>query len=152
MLGDPASALEELERLTPASRSCREVLELEWGIHAERADWSAAAAVAGRLVEQAPDQTFGWIHRAYAVRRQAGGGLDQAWVLLRPALERFPQNPIVAYNLACYAAQMNQMEEAWSLFQRALAVAPKRAELLAMALADHDLKPLWPRICSATQP
>lgn len=152
MLGDPASALEELERLTPESRSSREVLELEWGIHAERADWSAAAAVAGRMVEQVPDQTFGWIHRAYAVRRQPGGGLDQAWALLRPALERFPKNPIVAYNLACYAAQMNQMEEAWSLFQRALAVSSKRAELLAMALADHDLKPLWPRICTATKP
>lgn len=148
MLGDAASAWEELEKLTPASRQAPEVLELEWGIHAERRDWSAAAAAAQRLVDLAPQCSFGWIHRAYAARRQEPGGLPLAWELLRPALDRFPKDPTIAYNLACYAAQLDQAEEAWTLFQRALANASEPAKYLCLALADDDLKPLWPRIHS----
>ena len=148
MLGDPASALEELRHLAPTSRMTADVLELEWGIHAERRDWAAAAAVASQLVEQAPDQLFGWIHRAYAARRQEGGGLHRAWDLLLPALDRFPKDPTVAYNLACYAAQLGRPDEAWALFQRTLASAPEPAKYLCLALTDDDLKPLWPRIHS----
>ncbi len=146
MLGDAASALDELNRLSGPSRENPEVLQLEWGIHAERGDWNAAAATARRVAELAPDCAFGWVHQAYAYRRMPDGGLTQAWAALHPALERFPKTPIVAYNLACYAAQMGRLDEAWELFQRALAVAPKPTEILCLALADEDLKPLWPRI------
>lgn len=50
------------------------------------------------------------------------------------------------YNLACYAAQMGRMDEAWGLFERALAAAPCGKTLLRLALADADLQPLWNRI------
>lgn len=146
MLGDAASAWAELQKLTPAGRTSPPVLELEWGIHAERGDWTAAGVAAQRLVELAPQCSFGWIHRAYAARRQEGGGLSRAWDLLLPALDRFPQDPTVAYNLACYAAQLDRADEAWSLLQRTLATAEEPAEYLCLALADDDLKPLWPRI------
>jgi tetratricopeptide (TPR) repeat protein len=152
MLGDPASALEEVERLGDVSRRCPCVLELEWGIHAERCDWTRAAAVAAELIERAPGREFGWVHRAYALRRVPGGGLERAWEVLRPALDRFPQSQIVAYNLACYAAQMGRLDEAWMLFQRALAVAREAREVVCMALADADLKPLWPRIRAVEKP
>ena len=148
MLGDAASAWAELEKLTPAARKVPAVLELEWGIHAERRDWIAAAAAAQRLVDLAPQCSFGWIHRAYAARRQEGGGLHRAWDLLLPALDRFPKDPTVAYNLACYAAQLGRPDEAWALFQRTLASAPEPAKYLCLALTDDDLKPLWPRIHS----
>ena len=148
MLGDAASAWAELEKLTPAARKVPAVLELEWGIHAERRDWIAAAAAAQRLVDLAPQCSFGWIHRAYAARRQEGGGLHRAWDLLLPALDRFPKDPTVAYNLACYAAQLGRPDEAWTLFQRTLASAPEPAKYLCLALTDDDLKPLWPRIHS----
>lgn len=148
MLGDAASAWAELQQLAPAARLDRTVLELEWGIHAERRDWTAAAATAQQLMDLAPECPFGWVHRAYAARRQEGGGLSHAWRLLRPALDRFPKDPTVAYNLACYAAQLGREEESWTLFQRALAIASKPAEYLCLALTDEDLKPLWPRIHS----
>lgn len=146
MLGDAPSALEELARLQPGSRNCTCVLELEWGIHAEREDWTAAAATAQRLIDLAPAREFGWVHRAYALRRQPGGSIGRAREALQPALERFPRSQIIAYNLACYAAQLGNLDEAWLLFQRALAVSGKVCELLCMALADTDLEPLWPRI------
>ncbi len=146
MLGDAQSALEELTQLSARSRANPEVLQLEWGIHAERRDWAAAAATAQRLTEAAPDCAFGWVHRAYALRRMPGGGLPCAWEALQPALARFPKSQIIAYNLACYAAQLGRLDEAWGLFQRAIAVTPKLVDLLRMALKDDDLRPLWPRI------
>lgn len=152
MLGDPASALEEVERLGEVSRRCPCVLELEWGIHAERGDWTRAAAVAAELIKRAPDAEFGWVHRAYALRRMPGGSLKRAWEALRPALDRFPHSQIVAYNLACYAAQMDRLDEAWTLFQRALLVAKETREVICMALADADLQPLWPRIRAMEKP
>ncbi len=146
MLGDPASAMIELGRLSPATRNCPCVLEVEWGVHAEQRDWTAAAATAQRLVESAPENTFGWIHRAYAARRQPQGGLNLAWQLLYPALARFPANPTIAYNLACYAAQLGRPEEAWLLLQKAIGPGQEAAKFLCLALVDEDLKPLWPRI------
>ncbi len=146
MLGDTESALAELQRLGPRARGCACVRELEWGIHAERADWTRAVAVAEEIIRLAPEREFGWVHRAYALRRMAGGGLEAAWAALRPALERFPNSSTVAYNLACYAAQMGRLEEAWTFFARALKAAPQPAGLIYMALADADLQPLWPRI------
>lgn len=150
-LGDAESALHELRRLGERARHCACVLELEWGIHAERADWGQAATVAEEIIRLAPDREFGWVHRAYALRRLPGAGVEQAWEALQPALSRFPNSPTVPYNLACYAAQMGRSEEAWGLFERALAATPCAKTLLRLALADADLQPLWNRI-RATHP
>lgn len=152
MLGDPESALAELRRMGPQARECACVRELEWGIHAERADWSQAAAVAAEVIRLAPDREFGWVHRAYALRRMPGGGLEQAWAALHPALELFPRSSTVPYNLACYAAQLGRLDQAWALFQRALKLAPRSKALICMALADADLQPIWPRIRAEARP
>jgi predicted Zn-dependent protease len=147
MLGDTRSALAELERLQPESRNTAPVLEVEWGLHAQMEDWEQAFATAERLLAAAPDSAAGWIHRAYALRRKPGGSLPQAWDALRPALDRFPKNVLVTYNLACYAAQLGRPDdEAWTLFQQALDAAKDSGEIVAMALKDSDLEPLWARI------
>jgi predicted Zn-dependent protease len=145
MLGDAASAREEFAQLSPAVRVVPEVLELEWALHAETSSWRDAFEAAERLVEVAPDRSSGWIHRAYALRRLPGGGLPRAWDALRPAHDRFPKNYLIAYNLACYAAQMGKPDEAWDWLARAVAVGEKDP-IIRMALADQDLETLWPRI------
>lgn len=145
MLGDKVSAREEFAQLTAAARAQPEVLELEWSLHAEVLDWGAACAAAERLIAVAPDRSLGWIHRAYALRRLPGGGLSQAWDALRPAHDRFPDHPLIAYNLACYASQLGQLDQAWEWITRALARG-RRVEILGMALNDPDLAPLWPRL------
>ena len=146
MLGDAPSALEELASLQPDSRNCTCVLELEWGIHAEREDWTAAAATAQRLIDLAPTHEFGWVHRAYALRRQPGGSVGHAREALLPALERFPRSQIIAYNLACYATQLGRPDEGWEWYLRAVQISGGTGQIRKMALLDPDLEPLWPRI------
>ena len=144
-LGNPAEARAEFERLDPQWRKHPDALEVEFAIHAAREDWVAALPVAHNLVRVAPRRVSGWLHFAYALRRVPEGGLEAAWNALLPAYEKFPQEPNVSYNLACYACQMGRMPEAREWLQRALQ-AGKREEIKSMAMDDDDLKPLWPEI------
>jgi tetratricopeptide (TPR) repeat protein len=148
MLGNSREAVMELQSLTPAGRDQPEVLELLWQLHAELNEWAEALAVAERLIEVAPKDSFGWVHRAYSLRRSPEGGLEKAWHVLRPAADLFPGEKIIPYNLACYAAQMNRLDEAWSWLQKAMDAAGEIRSIKAMASVDEDLKPLWDRIAA----
>ena len=101
--------------------------------------------VADAELAAAPDDPAGWLHRAYALRRVSDGGLTRAWDALLPAAKKFPAEPVVAYNLSCYACQLQQLDIARHWLQRALA-AGQKAAIKKMALADADLQPLWPEI------
>jgi len=79
------------------------------------------------------------------LRRVSDGGLSQAWDALLPAAKMFPAEPIIAYNLSCYACQMQQLDLARHWLNRAVAAGQKEA-IKKMALADADLQPLWPEI------
>jgi hypothetical protein len=50
-----------------------------------------------------------WIHQAYALRRMTGGGIKAAWDARLPAADRFPSQPMIAFNLACYACQLGRL-------------------------------------------
>ena len=52
---------------------------------------------------------------------------------------------MIAYNLSCYACQMQQLDIARHWLQRAV-MAGKKEVIKKMALADEDLQPLWPEI------
>jgi len=135
----------ELALVSPENREHPTVLEVRWLLGAERRDWASALAAALRLVEVAPEESSGWLNRAYAARRAPGGGLEQAWKLLLPAAEKFPKVSIIPFNLACYACQMKRLDEARDWLNRAFQ-AGKKSEIKAMALKDEDLRPLWGEI------
>lgn len=144
-LGCRADALAELDQISPELQNHPDALEARWMILAEEKQWEAALEVASSLVEQAPKRASGWLHRAYALRRAPGGSLEKAWDALHPAAEKFPKEPVIFYNLACYACQMSKLEDARHWFDRAIK-AGKNDEIKRMALADDDLKPLWKEI------
>ncbi|MFO1501203.1 MAG: tetratricopeptide repeat protein [Verrucomicrobiota bacterium] len=146
-LGNCAEAKHELAKVSPTLAEHPTVLEVTWAVHAAEKDWAAALAVADRLVASAPDHANGWLHRAYAIRRAPGGGLQAAWDALLGAVDRFPQEATIPYNLACYACQLSQLDEARRWLQRAMAVGDK-AKLKSMAISDSDLEPLWGEIKS----
>lgn len=145
MLGSPSEALGELKAVPAEVRRRSEVLDLYWEAFSAQKQWDAAFGVAMEQVSLYPDRLGGWIHRSYAARRKAGGGIPEAFALLLPAVTRFPEESLIRYNLACYAAQLERLDEAWTWFCKALAVGDG-AELRNMALADQDLRPLWPKI------
>jgi Flp pilus assembly protein TadD len=60
----------------------------------------------------APDRVSGWIHKAISVRRANGGGFESAKALLLEAAQLFPEDDTVQYNLACYCAQLGQLDAA----------------------------------------
>src|SRR2546426_672148 len=105
-LGNPVEAGEEIARVSAANLEHPDVLEIRWTICAESGSWDAAATVAESLVVVAPERSSGWVHRAYAVRRMRGGSLERAEKLLLAALDKFPKESVIPYNLACYAAQL----------------------------------------------
>jgi hypothetical protein len=73
------------------------------------------------------------------------GGLKQARACLVPAARRFPKEPIIPFNLSCYACQMSELEEARAWLQQAMQIGG-REEIKNMALGDADLEPLWEEI------
>jgi len=144
-LGNVAEARAELARMDESLRDHPQVLEVRWGIFAQEQAWPQALEVARELVRIAPELPTGWLHQAYAVRRAPGGGLEAAWKALFPALAKFPDVAIIPYNLACYACQLQQLDEARELLGRAIETGGK-SQIQKIALADSDLQPLWSEI------
>ena len=144
-LGCADDARLELEKISPANRDHEAVLEARWTLCAHEKRWDDALEIAHAELAAAPDDSAGWLHCAYALRRVNGGGLPQAWDALLSAAGKFPKEPVIAYNLSCYACQMHQLDAARTWLQRAIAVGNKEA-IRKMALADDDLQPLWPEI------
>ncbi len=144
-LGNPTEAEAELKQISPGQRQHPEVLEARWHICAELQKWEEGLQVARQLIHSAPEISAGWLHQAYALRRVRGGSVQQAWDALLPAHSQFPREPIIPYNLACYACQLRQLDTARVWLKRAMAVSSKEG-VKRMALEDTDLEPLWGEI------
>ena len=144
-LNCPADARAELDGLGPRLQKHPAVLETRWLICAHEKDWSAALEIARTELAAAPEDCSGWLHQAYALRRMPGCGLRQAKEALLPAIQKFPDEPVVAYNLACYACQLGDLTGAREWLAKSVESGGKK-QIKGMALADEDLKPLWQEI------
>jgi hypothetical protein len=144
-LGNLTEARVELDRIAPEHQAHPDVLEARWLVCAQGKQWDQGLVAARTLVEVAPERASGWLHRAYALRRAAGGGLQQAWDALLPAHDKFPREVTIAYNLSCYACQMNQLDTARVWLRRAMEIGEKEP-VKEMALSDPDLEVLWQEI------
>lgn len=144
-LGNPREADAELLQISPALLEHPAVLELRWQIEAKLGHWPQCLAAANRLLEVLPDNPSGYIAKAYALRRIEGGSLEAARSALQPALAKFPQEPVIPYNLACYACRLGQLDHARALLKLAFALAKSR-KFREMALDDSDLRELWGEI------
>jgi Flp pilus assembly protein TadD len=140
-LGNPGEAKAELSHIGAAGQTHPDVLEVRWLVCAEQKTWIEALATARALVEAAPNRATGWLHQAYALRRVPDGSVKRAWEVLLPAAGKFPKEPTIPYNLACYACQMGELDTARQWLVRALAIGGREG-MKSMALADPDLEPL----------
>ncbi len=144
-LGVTTEAEAELQRISAEQQSHPDVLEVRWVILAQSKRWEKALAIARALLKGAPNRSSGWLHQAYSLRRVSKNGLQRAWDSLLPAYDKFPREPTIAYNLSCYACQMEQLEEARAWLKRAIKIGNKQ-KIKQMALDDLDLQPLWGEI------
>jgi len=144
-LGDEAEALRELEDISPAEKNHPAVLELRFQILAKKREWDACRDIAGMITQQLPNFAGGWLHLAYATRRATGGSEQAAFDILQPVSGKFPEEPTIPYNLACYVCQLGNLSEARQWLKRAFALGDTQ-QIKLMALNDADLKPLWEEI------
>lgn len=135
-LGLPSEALRELEQCSPAARGTRVAIHVAWRVHAERRDWGAALAAAEQLVSGSPDEVGGWLHRSYALHELHR--TREASDALLPAAMRFPKDPIIRYNLACYACRMGDIDAARRWLREVVRLKDV-AFLKALAMDDPDL-------------
>ena len=141
-LGDYNSANDELEKIRAEWRAHPDVLDLRWLIYSHHEQWDACLDIASAIVKIASDRVWGWVHKAYALRRATGGGIEKAKPVLLEAAKMFPDDDIIQYNLACYCAQLGQLDAAQEHLDKSYELGDAK-QIKLMALDDGDLKPLW---------
>jgi len=128
-------AVQELEGLPESSRELPSVLVVWLEIYQHWQKWSEAESVATRLLKMEPEEPSWLVALAYATRRSRG--LVFAHEILLRAGEKFPDCGTIQFNLACYAAQVGQLEEARQRLSQAIQLDKAFA---SMAKSDPDLE------------
>ena len=145
-LGNPNEAHAELNQIAPEFLDHPQVLEVKWQIFARTDKWDKSLPIAQAFCQVAPGLPQGWLHQAVSLYRL--NRTEDAWNLLLPMAKKFPRSWIIAYDLACYACQLNRLDEGRSWLKKAFNLGDNK-EVKLLALADPDLKPLWPEIESS---
>lgn len=137
-LGNWFEANEELERISPLMRVHPDVLELRWQIYSKEKRWDACVDIARAMTTLAPSRVSSWLHLSAALKQSEKGGTQAAWEALLPIGEKFSTEPLVPYNLACYAAQLGRLDEAKIWLQKAFAIAEKIGRFDEVRLSALD--------------
>jgi hypothetical protein len=148
--GRHADALAESERVTPRFRAHPEMAKVRYKVHAQAGNWGACMDIARAAAAFAPNERFGPLALAYALRRAPGGGLRPALNALEAVADRI-QDDVIPFTVACYSCQLGQLPEAKAWLVKAFRLARKRGRLRQVrrkALAERDLEPIWPEIGS----
>jgi tetratricopeptide (TPR) repeat protein len=138
-LGLMDEALAEVEQISESTQHHPLALILLWRVYSQAGKWRKCVEVADELVQREPGNSFGWIHRSYALHELKR--TQEAASLLEPAIGLFSDEELIPYNLACYACQLGKLSEAKAFLEVAFKRG-KRAEIKERALEDADLFPL----------
>lgn len=144
-LGNHLEANEELENITPENRAHPAVLEVRWQIYAKVKKWEAALDIASALIQLLPELPLGYVHRSYSLHEMKR--TEEARDNLLRVVHKFPKNPIMRYNLACYECQLERLGQAKNWLEKAFEIGDSK-KIKLMALDDPDLEPLWKEIGS----
>ena len=144
-LGDPKSAFEELDEVDPPNRADPFVLTVRFGTLVAAERWESAYEVADALTRMRPRRVEPFIWRAFVARQMPGRGPERARELLLEVVNKFPDSPMPAFNLACYNSALGRLDEARRWLRAALDIADRMGEgakWKLQALNDADLDPL----------
>jgi predicted Zn-dependent protease len=143
-LGLSEDAELELASLPVKAQQTPEVLKLRFHVARTRRKPDESFQFALQLIEQAPEEMWGWLYRSQALHWM--GRTSEAFDLLLPVRKTWPKNFEIPYDLACYCAQTERIDDARSWFSKSMALSKNQGAVKSMALADSDLKPLWVEI------
>ena len=139
-LGNLREAGVELRFIRRTFRHHPDVLAVRLDVCAEQGRWQDMVRLAEMLIGVQSQAPAGWIQRSFALDQLERTG--EALEKLVPAAERFPAEPMIPFNLACYASKLAQPRTAWEFFERALECGP--AQLVRdLAALEPDLVGLW---------
>ncbi len=138
-LGNPSEAATELDSISPEHEIRLDVLAVRWDVRARQGRWRECLEIADRLVEGWPCEPTGWIDRSFALHELKR--TREAHDNLVSVAGRFEKIWTVPYNIACYACQLGNRNEAREWLRKAFTVVD-RTRLLKTALADPDLEPM----------
>jgi tetratricopeptide (TPR) repeat protein len=134
----------ELEEIDPFCRHLPEVLLARVAIYCTLQKWELMAIVGKKLVEWNFDESRNFVDWAYATRRAES--IHLAHAILSRAAELHPNNGMIQFNLACYEAQLGNLDRAKAHLTRATKADGKFS---LMALDDIDLEPLWASLATS---
>ncbi len=131
------------KRIDPQFANHPDVLELRWKILAKAQKWESCLELAEKLTGVAPRRSLGWLYLAASLN--ALNQVEEAYQTLAEIVDDFPENPAIPYQLACYACDIGEIDEALDWLRQALDGGDSN-QLKALALKDPALKPLWDHI------
>jgi predicted Zn-dependent protease len=137
-LGMSLDAWNELEAINAEHRGLAHVLKVRLEVCRSLEKWEMMAEIARLLSQGEPDESGHLLNLAYAIRRS--DKVDSAEKILSEAETKFPEDPLIKYNLGCYRAVLGKVGEA----KLNLAEAFQRDPTLRLtALDDPDLEGVW---------
>lgn len=139
-LGDWKSAYEELAQIEPPYDDYPEVLRLRTEIQSVLERWEGVIESAERLAQVDPGDSYAFFRKAYALHELKR--TQEAWNTLIGVAERFSDEWVIPYNLACYTAQLGDLPAAREWLAKAFKLGDAKA-LRKEAKKDPDLAPLW---------
>lgn len=134
-LGLPEEALAELAEVPESDRSEVEVLEVEVVALLNQQSWTEALEAARQLCDAEPEKASGFIHAAYCLHET--GRTREARDTLLGGPESLRSEATFYYNLSCYAARLEELEEARQLLGKAFELDDR---LRDTAKKDPDLE------------
>jgi tetratricopeptide (TPR) repeat protein len=111
-------------------------------------NWEGAYQIAEAMAKAVPEDPFGLCSMGIVLHQM--GKTQEALGVDVEAAKKFPDHYLIAYNLASYACQLGQLEEALIFLEQAFENHKKQKipgeDLRLIALEDPNLEPLWGKI------
>lgn len=140
-LGNADEAALELDQISAGAQLDPDVLEVKWTLSAKQENWERCIEIARSLSKISPLEAFGWIHLSYSLHELKR--TKEAYDNLKHVLQKFPNEWLMCYNMACYACQLGNLDEAERWLKAASMKKNDEKGIKRMAESDPDLSPLF---------
>jgi predicted Zn-dependent protease len=137
-LGNCVEAGAELDQIALGLRINPAVLEMRCRVFTVAKQWEGLIEASAALIAQQPQKAELYVRHANALFFLGRTAEARSFVL--PLINRFPDNAILQYNLACYECQLGNFDD--SKFWLIKSIVMNKT-LWQFARQDPDLAPFW---------